>query len=73
MNLRIGDTAPDFEAETTEGQAAEAPAESPEVTRLVELAKAGDEEAFAGLMRAGVIPESVCLECADISARLGSA
>jgi len=28
-------------------------------------------KAFAALMRAGVIPESVCLECADISARLG--
>jgi len=27
---------------------------------------------FAVLMRAGVIPESVCLECADISGRLGS-
>ncbi|MEA2145006.1 MAG: hypothetical protein QOG59_593, partial [Solirubrobacteraceae bacterium] len=25
---------------------------------------------FAWLMRAGVVPESVCLECADISARL---
>ena len=25
---------------------------------------------FAGLMRAGIVPESVCLECADISARL---
>ena len=23
---------------------------------------------FAGLMRAGVIPETVCVECADISA-----
>ncbi len=30
-------------------------------------------KAFAALMRAGVIPERVCLECADISARLGSA
>ena len=30
-------------------------------------------KAFAGLIRAGVIPESVCVECADISARLGSA
>jgi hypothetical protein len=28
-------------------------------------------KAFALLMRFGVIPESVCLECADISARLG--
>jgi Domain of unknown function (DUF4395) len=28
---------------------------------------------FALLMRAGVIPESVCLECADISRRLGTA
>jgi uncharacterized protein DUF4395 len=28
---------------------------------------------FALLMRAGVIPERVCLECADISARLGGA
>ena len=27
-------------------------------------------KAFALLMRAGVIPESVCPECADISARL---
>jgi len=25
---------------------------------------------FAGLMRAGVIPETVCVECADISGRL---
>jgi hypothetical protein len=25
---------------------------------------------FAGLMRVGVIPESACVECADISARL---
>jgi len=25
---------------------------------------------FAGLMRIGVIPESVCVECSDISARL---
>jgi hypothetical protein len=25
---------------------------------------------FAGLMRAGVIPETVCVECADISSRL---
>jgi Domain of unknown function (DUF4395) len=25
---------------------------------------------FAGLMRAGILPETVCLECADISARL---
>src|SRR5207249_12242228 len=39
------------EAETTEGQASDAPAESPAVTRLVELAKSGDPEAFAGLMR----------------------
>jgi hypothetical protein len=29
-------------------------------------------KAFARLMRAGVIPEHVCLECADISARLDS-
>jgi hypothetical protein len=28
---------------------------------------------FAQLMRLGVLPESVCLECADISARLASA
>jgi len=27
---------------------------------------------FAALMRAGVIPESVCVECADISGRLSS-
>jgi hypothetical protein len=27
-------------------------------------------KAFAALMRMGVIPESVCLECADISTRL---
>ena len=27
--------------------------------------------AFAGLMRLGVIPESVCVECADISGRMG--
>jgi hypothetical protein len=27
---------------------------------------------FGWLMRAGVIPESVCLECADISRRIGS-
>jgi len=25
---------------------------------------------FAGLMRAGVVPETVCVECADLSARL---
>jgi hypothetical protein len=25
---------------------------------------------FAGLMKIGVIPESVCVECSDISARL---
>ena len=25
---------------------------------------------FGGLMRAGILPETVCLECADISARL---
>jgi hypothetical protein len=25
---------------------------------------------FAGLIRAGILPETVCLECADISARL---
>lgn len=29
--------------------------------------------AFALLMRAGLIPEDVCVECADISARLGVA
>jgi hypothetical protein len=29
--------------------------------------------AFSLLMRAGVVPESVCEECADISARLGAA
>jgi hypothetical protein len=28
---------------------------------------------FAGLMRLGVIPEDVCLECADISARTAAA
>ncbi len=28
-------------------------------------------KAFAVLMRAGLIPEDVCLECADISGRLG--
>jgi hypothetical protein len=28
---------------------------------------------FAGLMRAGIIPETVCVECADISGRLQSA
>jgi hypothetical protein len=28
-------------------------------------------KAFALLMRAGIVPESVCEECADISARLG--
>jgi Domain of unknown function (DUF4395) len=28
---------------------------------------------FALLMRAGVIPQRVCLQCADVSARLGSA
>ncbi|HKG64717.1 MAG TPA: DUF4395 domain-containing protein [Solirubrobacteraceae bacterium] len=28
---------------------------------------------FAGLMRAGILPETVCLECADISRRLQSA
>lgn len=38
------------EVETAETPATEAPSESPEVTRLVELAKAGDPEAFAGLM-----------------------
>jgi hypothetical protein len=27
---------------------------------------------FAVLMRVGIVPESVCLECADISRRLGS-
>jgi hypothetical protein len=27
-------------------------------------------KAFAGLMRAGLIPETVCVECADISGRL---
>jgi Domain of unknown function (DUF4395) len=30
-------------------------------------------KAFGLLMRAGVIPESVCLECADISGRLSAA
>ena len=25
---------------------------------------------FAGLMRAGIVPETVCVECADISARV---
>ena len=25
---------------------------------------------FAGLMRAGIVPETVCVECADISSRL---
>lgn len=30
-------------------------------------------KAFALLMRVGVIPESVCLECADISTRLSAA
>jgi hypothetical protein len=30
-------------------------------------------ELFALLMRAGVVPERVCLECADISGRLGRA
>jgi RNA polymerase sigma-70 factor (ECF subfamily) len=39
------------EVEGAENTASEAPAESPEVTRLVELAKAGDPEAFAALMR----------------------
>ncbi len=29
-------------------------------------------KAFAALMRVGVIPERVCLECADISARLAA-
>lgn len=28
---------------------------------------------FGWLMRAGIIPESVCVECADISRRLGTA
>lgn len=27
---------------------------------------------FAGLMRLGLVPEDVCLECADITRRLGS-
>jgi hypothetical protein len=27
-------------------------------------------QVFAALMRAGILPETVCLECADISARL---
>jgi hypothetical protein len=27
-------------------------------------------QVFAGLMRAGILPETVCLECADISSRL---
>ncbi len=30
-------------------------------------------QAFAALMRAGVVPETVCLECSDISRRLSSA
>jgi hypothetical protein len=30
-------------------------------------------QVFAGLMRAGILPETVCLECADISRRLQSA
>jgi hypothetical protein len=30
-------------------------------------------QVFAGLMRAGVIPETVCLECADISRRAARA
>jgi hypothetical protein len=30
-------------------------------------------KAFALLMRAGIVPPSVCEECADISARLGAA
>ena len=30
-------------------------------------------ELFALLMRAGLVPECVCLECADISGRLGRA
>jgi hypothetical protein len=30
-------------------------------------------KAFALLMRIGLIPEGVCLECADISRRLGVA
>lgn len=30
-------------------------------------------QVFALLMRIGLVPESVCLECADISGRLGSA
>jgi hypothetical protein len=25
---------------------------------------------FAGLMRAGIVPETVCVECADIGRRL---
>ena len=29
-------------------------------------------QVFSGLMRLGVIPESVCEECADISSRLGA-
>ncbi len=29
-------------------------------------------KAFALLMRAGVVPESVCVECADVSARLSA-
>ena len=38
------------EMETAETPASEAPSESPEVTRLVDLAKSGDHEAFARLM-----------------------
>jgi hypothetical protein len=30
-------------------------------------------QVFGWLMRAGIIPESVCVECADISQRLGTA
>ena len=49
MDLLKEGTLTDVEA--ADVPAAEAPAESPEVTRLVELAKGGDPEAFAGLMR----------------------
>jgi RNA polymerase sigma-70 factor (ECF subfamily) len=49
MDLLKEGTLTDVEA--ADVPAAEAPAESPEVTRLVDLAKGGDPEAFAGLMR----------------------
>jgi RNA polymerase sigma-70 factor, ECF subfamily len=49
MDLLKEGTLTDVEA--ADVPAAEAPTESPEVTRLVDLAKGGDPEAFAGLMR----------------------